>query len=190
MRRPSAALGLVVLVLAAVVSGCWSVTPTRTPTPSPSPTPTPVPTASPTPSPTPVHTPTIDPFATPTPLPTGGPGAFYFVKKYEDYLLSFNIYGAWALLSQPTQARWGSVTKFETDRIAFVKKYGTEYQEELNPPNTLSISQWIEGRGWKIDVPNAHLVSVKWTAFSDPYKGWEIWIVNPTPTGWALYLAN
>jgi hypothetical protein len=189
MSRPIRALVTVLAALALVASACQSVTPTHRPTASPSPTPTPTSTPASTPTPTPTSSPTIDPNATPTPLPTGGPGAYYFVMAYEDDLVNRFWDDAWARLSKPSQAHWGTKAKFITDRVAFLAKSGDTYEEELNPPNTLTIAQWAEGRGWKIN-PGANLVSIHWTSYSDPARSWEIWVVSPIPTGWELYLAN
>ena len=179
-----------VLALAAIAA-CQSVTPTPSPSPTPEPTATPSPTPSSSPTPIPSPTVTVDPNATPTLLPTGGPGAFMAVKAYEDYLLSGSYTKAWALLAKNSQAQWGSLAKFQTERAKFLETAGTEYEEELSPTNTLTLPQWMEGRGWTaVNVEKAFLVSVHWTGVPDPYAGWEIWVVNPTKTGWLLYRAH
>ncbi len=187
MSRPVRALSAILATLAFAVAACQSVTPT--PTPSPSPTARPTASPTPTPSPTPIPTPTVNPFATPTPLPTGGPGAYYFLQAYEQDLVHSAWNDAWARLSKPTQAHWGTEAKFIADRQSFIAKSGAAFKEELNPPNTLTIPQWAEGRGWKIN-PGAYLVSVHWLNYPDPYKSWEIWVINPIAKGWELYLAN
>ena len=186
MSRPIRAFTAVLAALALTVSACEFVGPTPTPRPTPSPTATPSPTPTPTPTPTP--SPTPNPFATPTPLPTGGPGAYYFVKAYEDDLLASSWDAAWARLSKPSQAHWATEAKFIADRTTFVSRSGAHYREELNPPNTLSIAQWAEGRGWKIN-PGAYLVSIYWPNQPETNRRWEIWVVNPIATGWELYLA-
>jgi hypothetical protein len=93
------------------------------------------------------------------------------------------------LLGKGSQARWPNVAAFGKDRAAFLATAGTSYNEELSPPNTLTIRQWIEGLPWasQIDQAHAYLLSVKWTSFADPTAGWEIWIATPSKTGWLLY---
>lgn len=185
-----------VLALVLVVAACQSATPTPSPSPSPSPTPSPTASPSPTPSPTatPSPSPTVNPNATPTALPTGGPGAFYAVRNYEQDLLAGDYAKAWALLSKSSQSlsRWGTLAGFTKERAAFLATSGTAYNEELSPTNTLTLRQWIEGTSWQpqINVANAYLVSVKWTSITAAYAGWEIWVVNPTKTGWSLYLVR
>jgi hypothetical protein len=188
----SLAMSILAAALAAVtLAGCQGTTPTPSPSPTPEPTATPSPTPTPEPTPTPSPTVTIDPNATPTPLPTGGPGAYMAVKAYEDSLLAGDFARAWALLSKNSQARWGTLAKFSDERATYLQTTGTEYDEELNPPNTLSIPQWMEGRGWSsVDPQKAFLVSIHWKAFADPNLGWEIWIVMPVKTGWQLYQAH
>jgi hypothetical protein len=136
----------------------------------------------------------VNPNATPTALPTGGPGAFYAVRNYEQDLLAGDYAKAWALLSKSSQsyARWGTLAKFTAERSAFLATSGTAYQEELSPTNTLTLRQWIEGANWQpqIDQAHAYLVSVKWSSITAAYAGWEIWVVNPTKTGWVLYEAH
>ena len=136
----------------------------------------------------------MNPNATPSALPTGGPGAFYAVRNYEQDLLAGDYAKAWALLSKSSQsyARWGTLAKFTAERSAFLATSGTAYQEELSPTNTLTLRQWIEGANWQpqIDQAHAYLVSVKWSSITTAYAGWEIWVVNPTKTGWVLYEAH
>ncbi len=93
---------------------------------------------------------------------------------------------------QPESSKWGTLAEFTKERAAFLATAGTDYQEELSPTNTLTLRQWIEGANWlpQIDQVHAFLVSVKWTAITSAYAGWEIWIVNPTKTGWSLYQAR
>jgi hypothetical protein len=138
-----------------------------------------------------VPTPTIDPLATPTPFPTGGPGAFLAVRNYEDALLAGSWAKAYAMLGKGTQTRWGgTLAKFQANRIKYLADKGSAFREELDPTDTLTLNQWIEGRGFTVDVAKAHLVSIKWTAIPDP-QGWEVWVVTPTKTGtWVLYLGN
>ena len=188
MGRSVLASALATVLVAAAIAGCQSQAPTPSPTASPTTTPIPSPTD------TPVPTPTVDPNATPTARPTGGPGAFYIVRDYEQDLLSGNFAAAWAMLSKSTQsyAKWGTLAGFTKDRTAFLATSGTTFQEELSPSNTLTLRQWIEGANWmaQINQATAYVVSVKWTALTSQYAGWEIWIVNPTRTGWSLYLAR
>jgi hypothetical protein len=110
------------------------------------------------------------------------------VKAYEDDLRMGEFQAAWALLARQAQNRWGTLDNFQADRLKFRVTAGTKFSEELDPTNTLTISQWIEGRNWTgIDLSKAHLVSIHWDAFTDPMTGWEIFVVMPTKTGWAIY---
>jgi len=183
---------LAIFLLVSAAAACQGTAPTS----SPSPTPTAIPTA--TPSPTPTATPTVSPSATidpntsPTPLPTGAPGAFFAVRKYEDALVAGDYAKAWGLLGKGTQAKWGNVAAYQTNRAAFLATSGVDYREELSPPNTLTLSQWIEGLAWasSIDRAHAYLISVKWTHFTSETAGWEIWVASPVKTGWLLYQAR
>ena len=97
------------------------------------------------------------------------------MRKYEDALVAGDYAKAWGLLGKGTQAKWG-----------------VDYREELSPPNTLTLSQWIEGLAWasSIDRAHAYLISVKWTHFTSETAGWEIWVASPVKTGWLLYQAR
>ena len=101
---------------------------------------------------------------------------------------------AWARLSKSTQsyAKWGTLAGFTKERTTFLAAAGATYREELSPSNTLTLRQWIEGANWmpQIDQAHAYVVSVDWPAITPATAGWEIWIVNPTKTGWSLYLAH
>jgi hypothetical protein len=190
MGRPIRMVVLGFLLCAVTAAACQSPAPTASPSPTPQPTATPTPTPTPEPTPTPSPTVTIDPNATPTPYPTGGVGAFAVVKAYEDALIAGAYDQAWALLAKGSRP-WGTLDKFKTDRAKYIETVGTEYSEELSPPNTLTIPQWIEGRNWNsINPDKAFLVSIHWSSVKDQYAGWEIWIVNPTKTGWELYQAH
>jgi hypothetical protein len=192
MGRSILASTLALFLAVATVSACQGTAPTRSPSPTPVPTATPSPTPSPTPTEGPSPTPTLDPNATPTPLPTGAPGAFFAVKNYEDALIAADYAKAWALLGKATQGRWSTLTAFQKERATFLVTAGDAYREELNPTNTLTLRDWMESAPWAAGIDQAHacLVSVKWTSFTSPYAGWEIWVVNPTKTGWALFQAH
>jgi hypothetical protein len=187
MRRSKSARSLLpalclALVVAAVAS-CQSAVP------SPSPSPTPAPTATPSPT----LSPTLDPNATPTPLPTGAPGAYAAVQQYENALIAGNFEKAWSFLGVSIKARWGSsLAKFKAERMAFLAKAGSQYTLELDPTNTLPLNDWTTGTPWGpgIDLKNAHLISVHWTAVPNLSPGLEIWVVNPGKTGWLMYLAR
>ncbi len=183
---------LAVFLLVSAAAACQGTAPTPSPSPTPTPTPTATPSPTPTPTATPSPSPTIDPKATPTPLPTGAPGAFFAVRKYEDAIVAGEYAKAWGLLGKVTQAKWGNLAAFQKDRAAFVATAGVDYREELSPPNTLTLKQWIEGLSWasSIDQAHAYLVSVKWTFFTSDTAGWEIWVANPGKTGWLLYQAR
>lgn len=189
MGRSVLACLLTLVVMAGSVVGCGA-TATPSPKPTPTPTATPLPTPSPTPEITPSPSPTVDPNLTPTPMPTGGPGAFAVVKAYEDDLLAGDFARAWARIGKTSQAHWGSFSGFQTDRTKFLATSGTAFQEELDPTNTLTIPQWLEGHNFPVDLTKAHLVSIHWTSLADPNAGWEIWILSPVKTGWAMFLVR
>jgi hypothetical protein len=187
------AAALVVVLVVAAVAGCQSTVPTPSPSPTPTPTPTPSATPSPTPTPSPTAIPTRDPNATPTPLPTGAPGAYGTVQQYENALIAGDFEKAWSFLGVSIKARWGSsLVKYKAERTAFLAKAGARYTLELDPTNTLPLNDWANGTSWGpgIDLKNAHLISVHWTAVPDLSPGLEIWVVNPGKTGWLMYLAR
>jgi hypothetical protein len=196
MKRSFLVYGFALILLAEGVAACGSVTPTPSPSPTPTATPSPSPTPSPTPVPTPSPTPSpsVDPNATPTPLPTGVPGAYAVVQNYEDALLAGNYAAAWALIGTASRGHWGtSLDKFTKDRTTFLGSAGRTYTIAVDPTTTLPLNEWVTGFGWEnlIDLKNAHLVTVHWTALAGARSGLEIWAVSPGKTGgWVMYLAG
>jgi hypothetical protein len=113
------------------------------------------------------------------------------VQNYENALIAGDFATAWAMLGAGTKAHWGSsLAKFEQNRASFLATAGMHYSLELDPTDTLPLNDWATGQSWgpSIDVAHAHLIVVHWAAFSSS-AGLEIWIVNPTKTGWQMYLA-
>jgi hypothetical protein len=142
---------------------------------------TPIPT--PTPLPTPTPTPTARPFA------TGTEGALAFVHTYEDYLIAGLYRKAWTMLGPGWQAYLGTMSTYTAERTAYMRSAGKRYTAEANPPNTKSLTDWLNGADYSssIDMTNAVLVKVSWNALWYDNAGWEMWIVNPVPGGWELY---
>ena len=178
-----------------LAAACTPATASPTPTPTFAATATPAPTATPTATvaATPTPTQTATPAPTPTPAPTkfttGVPGALAFVKLYEDALVAGQYAQAWAMLAPGMQKTLISVAAYTTERKAYLASAGKAYTEEANPPSTMSMSDWLSGTSFtpSIDQPNAVLVQVIWTALAKNNAGSEMWIVNPTISGWELY---
>jgi hypothetical protein len=178
-----------------LAAACSSATASPTPAPSIAITAAPAPTATPTAAvaATPTPAPTATPAPTPTPAPTkfttGVPGALAFVKLYEDALVAGQYPQAWAMLAPGMQKTLTSVAAYTTERKAYLASAGKAYTEEANPPSSMSMSDWLLGTTFtpSIDQPNAVLVQVTWTALAKNNAGWEMWLVNPTASGWELY---
>jgi hypothetical protein len=174
------------IVTAFLLAGCG---PTATPTiaPTASPIVTTAPTA--TPPPTPTTAPTSLVTAAPTPFPTGIPGALDFVRAYEDALIAGKYSQAWTMLGAGSQAGWGTLPAYTSERTAFMKSAGKAYTLTANPSGSLSLTEWLSGTtfGPSIDKVNCVLVKVDWTALAKNNAGWEMWVVNPIPGGWQLY---
>ena len=191
MRRFLLTATAAALLVAACSSGTASPTPAPTATPAPTPASTVAPTVAVAATPTPA--PTATPAPTPTPAPTkfttGVPGALAFVKLYEDALVAGQYPQAWAMLAPGMQKALTSITAYTSERKAYLASAGKAYTEEANPPSSMSMSDWLLGTTFtpSIDQPNAVLVQVTWTALAKNNAGWEMWLVNPTATGWELY---
>jgi hypothetical protein len=173
--------------LLAAACGSSGATPSGAASGSATPAPTATPTVAVTPSATVPPTPTPTPTA--TPFPTGKPGALAFVKAYEDALIAGNYANAWSMLASGGTAGWGTLAKYTTERKAFMKSAGTKYTLQANPPDTLSLADWLSGTSFagSIDKTQAVLVRVDWAALSSSGSGWEMWVANPIPAGWELY---
>ena len=191
MRRFLMTAAAAALLVAACSSGTASPTPAPTATPAPTPASTVAPTVAVAATPTPA--PTATPAPTPTPAPTkfttGVPGALAFVKLYEDALVAGQYQQAWAMLAPGMQKTLTSITAYTSERKAYLASAGKAYTEEANPPSSMSMSDWLLGTTFtpSVDQPNAVLVQVTWTALAKNNAGWEMWLVNPTATGWELY---
>jgi hypothetical protein len=83
----------------------------------------------------------------------------------------------------------GSLDGFELERQAFLKSAGKAYTVVANPPDTMSLTQWLSGTPFAASIDTAHavLVQVSWTALAKNNAGWEMWVVNPINGGWELY---
>jgi hypothetical protein len=192
MRRTAIGAFAAALLVAACGAAVASPTPSptaaatiaATPARSATPAATAIPTATATPLPTPPPTPTPRPFA------TGEPGALAFVQAYEDALIAGLYRKAWTMLGPGWQAYVGTLSGYTSERQAYMTSAGSSYTAEANPPNTKSLTAWLNGADYSasIDVTHAVLVKVSWTRLWYDNAGWEMWIVNPTPWGgWELY---
>jgi hypothetical protein len=117
------------------------------------------------------------------------PGALAFVKAYEDALVAGDYEKAWSMLAPDGTAGWGSLAGYKTERQAYMASAGKNYTAVANPPGTLTLSEWLQGMDFaaSVDLNDAVLVKVTWTALEHNNAGWEMWVVNPVPGGWALY---
>ena len=191
MRRFLITATSAALLVAACSSGTASPTPAPTATPAPTPASTVAPTVAlaATPTPAPTATPAPTPTPPPTKFTTGVPGALAFVKLYEDALVAGQYPQAWAMLAPGMQKALTSIAAYTSERKAYLASAGKAYTEEANPPSSMSMSDWLLGTTFtpSIDQPNAVLVQVTWTALAKNNAGWEMWLVNPTTSGWELY---
>ena len=195
MRRLAMAAITAVFLAAACTAAAVSPTPGPTATPAPTdaatatatPTPAPAPTLAPTPPPT--QTQTATPVATPAPYPTGAPGALAFVHVYEDALIAGDYAKAWSMIGADGRLGWGSIDGYELERQPNMKSAGKAYTAVANPPDTMSLAQWLSGTPFAASIDTAHaiLVQVNWTALAKNNAGWEMWVVNPIKGGWELY---
>ncbi len=193
MRR----LVIAAIAAALIFAGCSTAGSSPTLAPNQTPTSTvgaatttaPAPTATPTPEGSPSSSPAPTIASTPTPYPTGAPGAEAFVKAYENALIAGDYTTAWSMLAPAATSAWGTLSKYTGDRTAFMASAGKVYTTVANPPATLSITEWLKGTPFvgSVDKAKAVLVQVNWAALAKNNAGWEMWVVNPTATGWELY---
>jgi hypothetical protein len=184
---------VVALAFCLLLAGCQSaastlpaLSPAPVPSPSPSVSSSVPPTALPAPTPTPAPTQT----ATPTPLPTGLPGALAFVQAYEGALLTGNFEQAWSMIA-PGSMPGVTLASYTAERTAFLQSSGKGYAVVANPPDSMTLAEWLKGQPFAAQIDQAHavLVKVTWTALADNNAGWEMWVVNPVKggDGWELY---
>jgi hypothetical protein len=177
----------VLFLVAACKSGAATPVPTAAPTPTAA-----TATATDAPAPGSTATAVATPTSTPERVTTGVPGAVAYVRAYEDALIAGQFPVAWAMLAPAAQLPLVSLSAYTTQRTAYLLTAGKAYTVEANPPSTMSLSDYLQGASYAaaIDMTNAVLVRVDWTALSGNDAGWEMWIVNPTAGGWELYEAH
>ena len=185
MRRLPMAAFAVLFLVAACKSGAATPVPTAVPTPAA----TVAPSVTDVPAPGATATEVATPTATAATVTTGVPGALAYVHAYEDALIAGQFPAAWAMLAPVAQTALVSLPAYTTARTAYLVSAGKAYTTEANPPSTMSLSDYLQGASFAaaIDMTNAVLVRVDWTALAGNDAGWEMWIVNPTATGWELY---
>jgi hypothetical protein len=93
------------------------------------------------------------------------------------------------MLAPGYQAVIGDESRYTTERAEFRETSGKGYNAVANPTDIPPLADWIKGQPYAASINKAHavLVKVTWTALSSSNAGWEVWVVNPIPTGWELY---
>jgi hypothetical protein len=190
MKRITMAAVAVCLIASACNSSTASpsITPdpaaTATPTISPA-TPSPTATAGPSDSPTATPTPAV----TSSPLPTGVAGALEFMQQYENSLVGTHYDKAWSMLAPGYQALVGPESKYVNDQAEFMESAGKGYNVVANPADVAALAEWLKNQPFASAIDRAHavVVEVTWSALATANRPAQVWIVNPTPSGWELY---
>jgi len=94
------------------------------------------------------------------------------------------------MLGPRDQATRGTFTACTSERSACMKSAGSTYTAVADPTDVRSLTDWIAAMPTAeqkpIDAAHAALVEVTWTKLAGNNAGWEVWVMNPVPGGWAL----
>ncbi len=144
-------------------------------------------------SPTPAGSPAVAPSPSPT-ITAEGPSAADVaaagdaVDRYTADLVRGDDAAAWAMLGPEEQAAQGSLASFGAERSAFFKSVAGRYVVKTQPTDAGSISDWVAGaHGAPIDLHQAVLVEVDYPALAGNNAGYDLYIVNPGPSGPEIY---
>jgi hypothetical protein len=144
----------------------------------------------------PVTSPSVDcgsltaPSSQPSPTgPISFNSAAAVVDQYENDLVRTDYADAWQLLAPDSPARAGqSIAAWSQERQQFFQSAGDQYTVRAPQADTAPLADWLAAP-WdaSIDRAQAVLIEVDYPALAGNNAGWELYIVNPTPTGLEIY---
>ncbi len=148
---------------------------------SPSPVASPSPASSPSPSPSAPAGPSA---SAPS---TAFANAAVVVDEYTKDLVDGNYAAAWALLAPDGPSRAQTFANWSAERAQFFRSVAGRYTVTEPPTGTAPLASWL-ANPWSssIDQANAVLVEVDYPAVGGN-AGYDVYIVNPTSTGYAIY---
>jgi hypothetical protein len=116
-------------------------------------------------------------------------GAIAVVDGYTQQLVLGNWAAAFAALAPSSQAHWGSLAAFTSERSAFFKSVAGRYHVLVPSPDAEgSISNWLAlTYGDPIDLSHAVLVEVDYPALAGNNAGFNLYIVARTLAGSVIY---
>ncbi len=199
-RRTSGPSGLVpaaavvlLLVVALSVRGLG-----QGPTPSqpavgatPSMAASPVATANPSPSlsPTDMPTPSVAPGGSSTSADITTAKAA--VDQYSADLVRGDYAAAWAMLGPEYRANAAPFASWSSERSQFFKSVAGRYTVVVSPPGVAPITDWLSSTfGAPINLAHAVLVEVDYPALAGNNAGYNLYIVNRTASGLAIYVVR
>lgn len=131
----------------------------------------------------------------PEPTPTAGTptaadlaAARSAVDTYTADLVHGDYAAAWAMLGAEDPLRQQTLAQYSSTEKENFKDLKGEYTITVSPPGVAPITAWTSGlSAAPIDLAHAVLVEVDYTVLAGNNAGWDLFIVNPTPTGLKIY---
>ncbi|HEY7827929.1 MAG TPA: hypothetical protein VIB99_06825 [Candidatus Limnocylindrales bacterium] len=146
------------------------------------------------PSPSPVGSAGPGPSASNSASPSASPPSTAFanaavvVDEYTKDLVDGNYAAAWAMLAPDGPSRAQTFASWSAERAQFFRSVAGRYTVTQPPTGTAPLASWL-ANPWSssIDQANAVLVEVDYPALGGNNAGYDVYIVNPTSTGYAIY---
>ncbi len=131
--------------------------------------------------------PTTSPAASGSSPVTPAAAATAIVDEYTSDLVRRDYAAAWALLAPDGPSRAQTFAAWSTERGQFFTSVAGRYTIVVSPPGMAPLASWL-ANPWSasIDVAHALLVEVDYPAVGGN-AGYDLYIVNPTATGLAIY---
>ncbi|MGH2464073.1 MAG: hypothetical protein ACRDGI_01285 [Candidatus Limnocylindrales bacterium] len=110
------------------------------------------------------------------------------INTYIADLVHGDYAAAWAMLGPEDPLRTMTLAEYSSVEKENFKDLKGEYTITVSPPGIAPMSAWTSGLGAApIDPVHAVLVEVDYTVLAGNNAGWDLFIVNPTPTGLKIY---
>jgi hypothetical protein len=110
------------------------------------------------------------------------------IDTYTSDLVHGNYAAAWAMLGPEDPLRQQTLAQYSSIEQENFKDLKGEYTIQVSPPGVAPISAWTSGiSAAPIDPVHAVLVEVDYTVLAGNNAGYDLFIVNPTPTGLKIY---
>lgn len=139
--------------------------------------------------------------ATPRPSPSNQPSsassaaptlsyasAASLIDEYTSDLVHGDYASAWGLLAANGPTRAQSFADWSSERSQFFKSVAGRYTVTQPAAGTAPIADWLaQPWGASIDQARAVLIEVDYPALAGNNAGYDLYIVNPTPSGLEIY---